>query len=275
MFRNRGRVMGLVAVLAGTWCAVAQAELVVQYNFEGSNSAASAWATNITPGVFSLGSTLSNELYDVGVAGGVSTGLSRKASGWATNVVDTKWFGFALTVAPGYRLDVISLTFDTYRKQDGSPSNLLVRCSTNGTTFNALGPADFTGPTNVWTAHAIANPPSNLMQTVYFRIYGYTAPTSARSWRIDNVTLSGVVSRISYAITPGGMAHDTPFSLTFPSFTNARYTVQCRDTLLGGTNWPDLPALSGISGNGGTLVLTDTNSAGWPARFYRVKAAFQ
>lgn len=57
-------------------------------------------------------------------------------------------------------------------------------------------------------------------------------------------------------------------SAVFQGYTTTVYTLQRRDSLVGG-NWDDVPGAGPVRGPGGPMTLADTNAAS-AARFYRL-----
>ncbi len=161
-------------------------DLVVQYNFDATTSVASASATNVSASLFTLGAGLVDENYDAG-----TTGMSRKASNWSTNLDETKWFGFSCTLDPKTALNVPVLTFDTWRKTNTAPANVQVRISSDGVNFSDFAFVDLSGVPGVWRPHIFPGAQLGLVGSIFFRIYGTGAADPTKAWRIDDVQLRG------------------------------------------------------------------------------------
>ena len=91
---------------------------------------------------------------------------------------------------------------------------------------------------------------------------------------LSNVVSVAVGSSDSLAVTAGltiksvGIASQGP-TLRFHTFSGRQYAVEF-SSLPATNGWTNLPG-GGFSGSGYDLVVTDTNAAGMPCRFYRVR----
>jgi len=163
------------------------AEILLQYDFEGSNVAASAEIGGVSGADFGYGGAAGETNWFTGYGGGTAL----RATSWSTNEEFTAYFTFQMAVQPGYVVDVTNLTFYEQRSPLG-PTNWIAHYSTDSNTWHTIGNGD--GATD-WGAIDVADDcqPMDLTGTVYFRIYGTNAGSHAGTWCLDDVTLNGTV----------------------------------------------------------------------------------
>jgi hypothetical protein len=105
---------------------------------------------------------------------------------------------FSVTVAPGYSMNVSSLSFATTTNAPSGGSMFpVVEYSANADFSNpqTMGSFIVNGPNNLWTVHtASADPIINGTGTYYFRIYNTSNLPDFYSWNLDNVDLNGSVA---------------------------------------------------------------------------------
>jgi len=135
--------------------------------------------------------------------------------GWSTGALDDNDYYEFMVDLTNY--GHITLNFDERRSGTGI-RDLEVRYSTDGTNFTQI-PATVTNvpdDTN-WRSHSFDLGSGTAVDlairgqsTVYFRIYGYTAESTAGTWRIDNVTFNATTNPT--AVTFSGMTATSPFA---------------------------------------------------------------
>jgi hypothetical protein len=173
----------------------AQAEMLVHYDFGGPSAeegtlAASYEAANITGLDVSAGPSLTSAEFKDNTGG---TPAYYTAENWEYMLNANKYFQFAVTVAPGYSMDVASVALSMFKKSGKAPDLFRIRYSLNGTTFNDFGNPQSADYEDQWHDATVSYPLVALSGTVYFRIYGYDANGADKRWRIDDVTLNGTV----------------------------------------------------------------------------------
>jgi hypothetical protein len=181
-----GIAAGVIALLLAG--GAVRGELLVQYDFEGSNLAASASHAAITGADFSyIGDGQTN--WEAGVG---ESGTAFRKTAWPTNDTLDDAFTFAVTIAPGYKVDTESVTFYEQRSAADGPTRWVARYSADGAAWYTFGE----GPNaSSWSGLDTADDgqPRDLTGTVYFRLYATNAASAAGRWRVDDVTLNGTV----------------------------------------------------------------------------------
>ncbi len=161
------------------------------WNFDGSTPQPTVVMTNISASPVSTSNTGSIQYF----GGNPSTGQAIATSGFPNTTTNTSCFTFSLVVTNGAVATLSNLSFDDQRSGSG-PASFTVQISQI---------ADFSSgiyTSAVQTAHtAIASGAnsfaltlSNLTGTIYFRLYGFSAPASGGTWRIDNLKVQGSVT---------------------------------------------------------------------------------
>ncbi len=201
---------------------------MVQYIFDGGIYGANLYDSHVSASNFAYGAALHGVVFDTDNAG-VTNG-SLKADGWTNGIDNARWFGFQLTVNPGYDLDTTYMTFDGARKNLTAPANVLVRFSTDGTNFTDFGVSDTTPYANgsvVWKHHTFYSVQTNLTGSVWFRIYATNTVDTTKAWRVDNVTLYGA-THLPGVPPAGGFVNpqvNPPAPLPGQSFTATVFVV--------------------------------------------------
>ena len=123
-----------------------------------------------------------------------SPGFAITANGWSTAAgpppTSTSCYTFSVTVNGGYQAGIATVSFEDQKSGTG-PTNFTVQAS------QAANFSSVIYDSGVQTSHtSIASstfsvPLSNVTGTVYFRLYGYKAGSSAGTWRIDNLNVQG------------------------------------------------------------------------------------
>ena len=169
--------------------ATARADVLLQYDFEGSNVAASTEIAGVSGADFGYSGDGQTNWYP-GYPD--ETGTALHGTFWSTNGEGlAAHFSFAAVIDPGYVVDVTSLTFQEDISPFG-PSNWVARYSVDSNTWYTVGDDK---NSQGWGAleTADAGQPMDLTGTVYFRIYGTNANAHAGTWKVDDVTLNGTV----------------------------------------------------------------------------------
>jgi hypothetical protein len=191
--QNRQRRSGpgwFGAAVASCLAAVAaQADVLVQYDIEGSNLAPSTVHTHLSASdLAAIGDGTTNYFQ-----GYPDTGTAFSKNSWPTDATPDDYFGFSITVPDGFVAHAHDLSFAERRSGTG-PTNWLVRISTNGVDFVDVGEGT-SGSADVWHQHTVHGARTyNLTSTVQVRIYGIRAGGGAGTWRIDDVTLNGTAA---------------------------------------------------------------------------------
>jgi hypothetical protein len=167
---------------------------VVVYGFGSSEDtgtlAPTFEAAHISGHTFGAGPSLTSVKFkdDLGADGAVFT-----AENWPSPLDENKYFQFGVTVADGRQLDVQSVSFDMFKKSGKAPDYFRIRYSLDGVSFTDYGYPRSADYADVWRKATVSQALLGLSGTVYFRIYGYGANATDSRWRLDNVTLDGVV----------------------------------------------------------------------------------
>lgn len=115
------------------------------------------------------------------------------------------YFGFTVTVAPGYQLNIESLTFMAARNNDGTPASVSLLTSINGfTALNSVNDFSITsinagaGTYQSFTSAGITGAAYDALGegTHEFRFYVYNATALNNPTRFDNIVLDGEVTLI-------------------------------------------------------------------------------
>jgi len=184
--RNEASVVAAVALCLA---AAAQADVLVKYDFEGSSLEPVTVHGNISASDMGYDGDGTTGFYQGYPDAGTAWGSTK----WPTNGTPDDYFGFTITIPTGFVGEVTSLSF-AEKRSDKGPTNWVVRYSTNGTTFADLGEGDSTSA-DVWHTHTADDVrPLDLIGTVHLRVYGIRAATNSGTWRVDDVTLNGMVS---------------------------------------------------------------------------------
>ncbi|NCC52127.1 MAG: hypothetical protein EOM20_13040 [Spartobacteria bacterium] len=145
------------------------------------------------------------------------------AENWESSLHDQKYFQFAVTVTPGFSLDVASLSLSMFKKSGKGPDEFRVRYSLNGTTFTDFGGEQSADYEDQWHNATVVQSLAALSGTVFFRIYGYGANAPDKAWRLDNLTLNGVV--YSGSTNPPSIEIN-PIGMTKTAFVGERMEFQ-------------------------------------------------
>ena len=178
-----------LAVLC-TWLAGAGlllADTLVEYDFEGSNMAASVEHPQITADDFDWSGDGTPD-YVTGHGGGTAFGKSD----WTPEAGPADYFYFALVIEAGYIVDVTNVLFYNQRSGQG-PTNWIVKYSTDGSTFHNLGEDLSNTDIDAAADPADARPVFDEVSFIDFRIYATNAGDGAGTWRVDDVTVLGDV----------------------------------------------------------------------------------
>jgi PEP-CTERM motif len=188
------------------------AAVIVDYNFNAPFAPASA--STIAPG---LTATTFNRLF-VDVYGGslytpLYGGAPTRSDDGSSYQISYHWYPpsfystlpsgpdyqyFNVTVAPGYKLNVDSLSFATTTNITGGGGSMfpVVQYSNSAdfSNFVTLGSFTVNGPNDTWY-NEVANdaPIVDGVGTYYFRLYNTTNASGSYSWNLDNVNLNGFV----------------------------------------------------------------------------------
>lgn len=112
-------------------------------------------------------------------------------------VANNQYFQFTGEAAPGYELDLHSLSFDAARGGASTPRGWVVRSSVDGFAADIAFAEVPTAQPNLTSFNVDLSDPmfQDLAGAVTFRIYGY-APSTGVGMFYDNITLYGVSERI-------------------------------------------------------------------------------
>jgi len=243
--------MGFVCLVAVN----VHAEVLLQYDFEGSNVAASAEGPGIDGTGFGYGGAAGATNWVAGKDGGTAF----RGTFWSTNGEGlTAYFSFSTTIQPGYIVDVTNLTFYEQRSSLG-PTNWIARYSTDSNTWYTFGHGD---NVTVWGAIDIANEghPLDLTSTVYFRIYGTNAGSHAGTWRVDDVTLNGTAGIDDGTRVIRSRDFDSTHLDTWPTTTNVNGGRIQASTARQATGARSLEISGSVAGNTNqNIVLANTD----------------
>jgi len=123
-------------------------------------------------------------------------GAAISSTSW-TNTLPAYW-EFAITLQPGYALDVTSFGF-AHRRSNTGPTNWALRCSADSYAAD-LAAGTMTDDDN-WHTVAVAPASSSNSVSVTYRLYAWNAEANVGTWRIDNVYLTGTVYATSTSYT--------------------------------------------------------------------------
>ncbi len=186
------KIYTYIGVVLLSLASLLQADVLVQYDFEGETLVASSQDANITASDFSaVGDGAVGYLTG---SGGTGTKAYKK-NDWANASDDNPndYFAFSITVAQGYIVDLTGLSFATQRSGTG-PTNWVVKYSTDDSTYYEIEAGNDAVADAFHTHNADLLLPFDVTGTLYFRIYGTNSSDAAGSWRIDDVTLNGSIS---------------------------------------------------------------------------------
>jgi len=158
--------------------------MLVQYDFEGSNLAASASVSEITGSGFGYTGVGETNWFT-----GYNSDIALRGTSWSTNDALEAYFRFAATIHPGFIVNVTNITFYEMRSSQG-PTRWVARYSTDSNAWHTIGVGN---NATDWGAIDIVDDgqPLDLTGTVYFRIYATNAQSHSGTWRLDDVTLNG------------------------------------------------------------------------------------
>jgi hypothetical protein len=187
----------LVCSLIGITPALVLGTTIAQWNFDASPQTAASFDPNAPATSFTLSSGGTINFYQ----GNPSTGKAISGTGWnaaSPTASGAQWWEFTVTANAGYVLDLTSLTFDDQKSSTG-PANWSV--TINGVDATPPGPPSThstfsTTPMDTVSLTAFQNLPS-----ADVKIIGYGATSSLGTWRLDNVTLNGLVSPVPDSIS--------------------------------------------------------------------------
>ena len=194
-------VVTFVCILA--LAAFADADIIAQFTFPTGvvqTNAATTIAGNVTPSLFNVYSNAVSFLTPATMiySGGNPVSAANKSGNlWYGNSATNGFYGFTLTLDPGYALNVIDLRFDGRATASGV-TNILAQYSVDNVTFFTLGSGTYANDSNWHTNICNTSVPSGLTGTNYFRIYGFG---TNGAFNVDNVTMNGTVIP-----EPGSMA---------------------------------------------------------------------
>lgn len=179
-----------VAVASLGLTAGAAAEILVQYNFEGSNLAASARHESVTAPNFAYTGEGATSFW-AGYPD--NTGSALRGGMWSSNDTLGAYFSFSVAPQTGFIFKATSVNLAEQRSATG-PQNWVIRYSTNGTTFYDVDEGS-NGSDDTWHVQtADGTLPLDVPQPLHIRIYGTNASdTSDSKWRVDDVTLNGTL----------------------------------------------------------------------------------
>lgn len=182
----------ITLLLVGVVASIAQAGVVVQYDFGPvellQTQSPTTLGPNVTAGLFTFTGNYSGPHPSPAFTPHAGFGRAYYARGW-DDASYTDYFGFSVTVAPGFVLNVTDLTFESQRDVDGP--TLAAVAWVNGAPVTI---EDGFTPTTGWQTHvADDNAPLGLVGTVDFRIYGKGGLDHDDPWIVDTVTLNGDV----------------------------------------------------------------------------------
>jgi len=207
------------------------------------------------------------------------------------------YFAFSLTVTNGYQARLSGISFENRASSTG-PSLFDVQISQQASFSSviydsgALHAHVDSGSTVTWGSDALTLTNSGLTGTIYFRIYAYAASGSLGTWRLDNLSIRGVVTgavssgsgwyldsvSIDDSVCCGASA--TGFRILSASITvsgdvvawsvvpEKSYQPQLSAAL--GTGWQDIgpPLTASVSDT--TLSITNAVAPDPTNRFYRI-----
>lgn len=174
----------LLCSLFGINPALVRGTAISQWNFDSGSvgtQAAAVMDLNATASSFNLSSGTV-----VFYQGNPPSGQAIGQTGW--NVSDgVKWWDFTITANAGFLLDLATLTFDDQRSGTG-PVNWSV-------TINGVSAASGQFTHTTFSTDSITLPAGAFqdLPSAEIKIFGYGATSSAGTWRLDNVTLNGMV----------------------------------------------------------------------------------
>jgi hypothetical protein len=168
---------------------LSRAEILVQYGFEGQVLSPASTHANASASDFSYTGPSTATNFVLGSGGSGTYAYSSRS--W-TGSVTNGYFGFSVSIDPGFIVDVSDLSFEEQRSGSG-PTNWSVFYSTNGTAFLPLGAGDSGAAGSFHSQQGNDTEPYDLSGTVYFRIYAINASDGNGTWRLDDVTLNGTL----------------------------------------------------------------------------------
>ena len=168
--------------------------------FDGSTPLPNLVMTNITASPVATSNTGSIQYF----GGNPSTGQAIATEGFPTSATNTSCFTFSIVVTNGSQASLSSLSFDDQRSGTG-PANFTVQISQTANFSSGIyTSAQQTSHTAIASgANSFPLTLSNLTGTIYFRLYGYSAPSAGGTWRIDNLNIQGSVTSGASTIGSG------------------------------------------------------------------------
>lgn len=112
------------------------------------------------------------------------------AKSWSSNSLDTNdYFTFTIDANDGYQIDLTSFTYDSTTSGTG-PASFELRSSLDSFT-SAIGSPTANGTTTIDLSAAEFQ---NLTDPVEFRLYGYSASSSAGTFSVDSYEFDGNIT---------------------------------------------------------------------------------
>jgi hypothetical protein len=174
---------------------------IVAYDFDGCslcpNWTADIEDANVTSTSFSRGSGIST---NAGANYFNNAGFNTSSPSFASAAAQNEYVEFSVSANAGYEVTYTSLDF-THRRSGTGPGNTRIAYSTNGGsawTYNTTDPLILSGTSDVdvtWTLPT----PLTTSGNVIFRVWAWGATGAAGTYRVDNVTLSGIVTPLCVA----------------------------------------------------------------------------
>ncbi len=176
-----GSVMLLILSVAN----LAQAALIVEFNFDDLDGLADDIGTHVSSSSFEAGSGLVNESFsssEAAARGWISASGSPGAIGQA------KYWEFVVTADPGYHLNLSNVTFDEHKGSSG-PVNFQL-------SVNDILVGSSLAPSTTSTAHNLDLSQFNGLSSATVRFFAWNAANNGvnSDWNVDNVELNGAAA---------------------------------------------------------------------------------
>jgi hypothetical protein len=190
----------LVGILLIGITASVRADILIQYAFPQNvdqTNLATTVAASLSASLFNVYSnatsyaTPSHLAY--GTVGNPAANANKSGNIWLGQSATNGFYGFTLSIDPGYSVDITDVRFDG-RATGTGVTNYLTQYSTDNLNFFTLGSGTYANDSTWRTNICNTSVPSGLTGTTYIRIYGFGQ--NSGGFNVDNVTLNGTVMAI-------------------------------------------------------------------------------